>query len=122
MERKDFFTQEFYENPNLTLDIMNQLVEGYHVAGMDMYQSGTFLFMEVYENDDTKKILAPVISVLETYKEYNNKNYASDEPTQIGLCALFDEHSGVFFKKGKEIMWDKDCRQFVFQDDFMDYD
>ncbi len=30
MERKEFFTQEFYENPNLTLDIMNQLVEGDH--------------------------------------------------------------------------------------------
>ena len=122
MERKDFFTQEFYENPNLTLDIMNQLVEGDHVADMDMYQSGTFLFMEVYDNDETKKILAPVISDLETYKEYNNKNYFSDETTQIGLCALFDEHSDVFFKQGKEIMWDNDCRQFVFQDDFMDYD
>ena len=78
--------------------------------------------MEVYDNDETKKILAPVISDLETYKEYNNKNYFSDETTQIGLCALFDEHSDVFFKQGKEIMWDNDCRQFVFQDDFMDYD
>lgn len=122
MERKNFFTQEFYENPNLTLDVMNQMIEGDHVADMDMYQSGTFLFMEVYENDNTKQILVPVICDLEAYKQYNNECFVSDETTQIGLCALQDEHRRIFFKSGKEIMWDKDGGRFVFQDDFLNED
>ena len=56
METKDFFTTEFYEQPELTLEVLNRLVEGKHVADQDMYEGGEFLYMEVYENEDTKKI------------------------------------------------------------------
>lgn len=119
MERKDFFTPEFYENPELALDILNQLVQQKQVADQDMYQSGEFLFMEVYENEDTKKILSPVISDLEAYKVYNNESFVSDETTQIGLCALQDEHSRFFrdVEGYKEIRWNAVVREFVFAED-----
>lgn len=118
MERKDFFTQDFYERPELTLNILNELVKTKQVADMDMYLSGEFLFMEVYENDDTKRLLAQVISDLEAYKTYNNANYVSDETTQIGLCALEDEHNHVFKRTGKVIMWDAGQEEFVHEEDF----
>ena len=119
MKTKDFFTTEFYENPELTLNVLNQLVSQKQVADNDMYQNGEFLYMEVYENEDTKKILSSVISDLEAYKDYNNESFVSDETTQIGLCALQDEHSSYFrsFEGDKEIKWDAEINEFVFGED-----
>lgn len=97
MEKKTFFTEDFYNSPQLTLDILNELVSKNQVADRDMYSSGEFLYMEVYENEETKNILSAVISDLEAYKAYNNENYVSDATTQIGLCALQDEHN-MFFR------------------------
>lgn len=119
MERKNFFTTEFYENPELTLDALNQLLQTKQVADKDMYQNGTFLYMEVFENDKTKEILSPVISDLEAYKVYNNEGFVSDETTEIGLCALQDEHQRVFYHDGKEIKWDADAERFVFGEDLI---
>lgn len=119
METKNFFTTEFYENPELTLEVLNRLVEGKHVANQDMYQNGEFLFMEVYENEDTKKILSSVILNLEAYKAYNNENFVSDGTTQIGLCALQNEHNRFFrsLEGDKEIRWYSEERTFVFSED-----
>lgn len=116
METKTFFTVEFYEKPELTLEALDRLVEGKHVASQDMYEGGEFLYMEVYENEDTKQILSPVISDLEAYKAYNNEYFVSDETTQIGLCALVDEYDHSFrdFEGNKEIRWNKDVKAFVF--------
>lgn len=119
MKTKQFFTTDFYNNPDLTLNVLNALVKEGHVADMEMYQNGTFLFMEVYENDKTNEILSPIISDLEAYKSYNNECFVSDETTQIGLCALQVEHSEVFHKDGKEIKWDTKAGCFVFSDDLM---
>lgn len=119
MKTKNFFTTGFYNDPQLTLDVMNKLVDSKQVANKDMYQDGTFLFMEVFENDTTKEILSPVISDLETYKAYNNEGFVSDETTEIGLCALQDEHRKVFYHDGKEIKWDSDAERFVFEDDLI---
>lgn len=119
METKNFFTTKFYENPELTLNVLNQLVQEKQVVYQDMYEAGEFLYMEVYENEDTKKILSPVISDLEAYKAYNNECYVSNETTQIGLCALQDEHDHFFrdFKGNKEIRWNNDAKAFVFAED-----
>ena len=116
MKRKDFFTPDFYENPEQTLDVLNQLVNQKQVSDADMYQRGEFLFMEVFENEETKKILSSVISDLDAYKIYNNENYASDQATQIGLCALHDEHNSIFrYHEGfKGIKWNSDAEEFAF--------
>lgn len=119
MKTKEFFTPEFASNPQLALDVLNKLVKDGHVADQDMYQSGTFLFMEVFENDQTKKILSQVISDMEAYKKYNNESFVSDESTEIGLCALQDEHRKLFYKDGKEIKWDDESVEFVFDEDFV---
>ncbi len=119
MKKKDFFTEEFYANPQLTLNILNELVAKNHVADREMYQNGDFLYMEVYENEETRKILAPIISDFETYKEYNNENFASDYTTQIGLCALQDEHTEAFRSEegNKCINWNYQIESFVFAED-----
>lgn len=119
METKNFFTTEFYENPQLTLEVLNRLVKGEHVADQDMYQNGEFLFMEVYENEDTNKILSSVISDLEAYKAYNNENFVCNGTTRIVLCALQDEHSRFFrsLEGDKEIRWYSEERTFVFSED-----
>lgn len=119
METKNFFTTEFYEQPELALEVLNRLVEGKHVTDQDMYEGGEFLYMEVYENEDTKKILSPVISDLEAYKAYNNECFVSNETTQIGLCALQDEHEHFFrdSEGNKEIRWNNDAKAFVFAED-----
>lgn len=117
MKTEFFFTTEFNINPQLTLDVLNQLVKGGYVSDQDMYQSGTFLFMEVFENDETLKILSQVISDIEAYKKYNNENFVSDEATEIGICGLQDEHQKLFYKDGKEIKWDAEVGVFVFEDD-----
>lgn len=119
METKNFFTTEFYKDPKLTLDVMNKLVESKQVADRDMYSSGSFLFMEVFENETTKEILSPVISDLEAYKAYNNECFVSDETTEIGICALMDEHQRMFYRDGKEIRWDAEAEYFVFEEDLI---
>lgn len=105
MEKRPFFTEAFYTDPQLTLDVLNKLVEDNLVADKDMYQSGTFLFMEVFENENANRILAEVISDMDAYKKYNNEGWVSDESTEIGLCALQDEHRKLFYHDGKEIKW-----------------
>lgn len=119
METKNFFTPEFKTNPQLTLDVLNKLVEDSHVADQDMYQSGTFLFMEVFDNEETIKILSQVISDMEAYKKFNNEWFPSDKSTEIGLCALQDEHKKMFYRDGKEIKWDDRFGEFVFEDDLI---
>lgn len=120
MKRTDFFTTDFYENPELTLEVLNKLVDSNLVADWDMYHSGTLLFMEVFESEKTKELLSKVISNLDIYKAYNNERYVSDETTEIGLCALYDEHTDTFkFSEGnKEIKWDKEAERFLFAEDF----
>lgn len=61
MKTKDFFTDEFYKNPYLTVSVLNELVQAKQVADQEMYQSGTFLFMEVFNNEQTQKILSRVV-------------------------------------------------------------
>ena len=45
--------------------------------------------------------------------------FVSDEMTQIGLCALQDEHDHFFrdFEGNKEIRWNNDAKAFVFAED-----
>lgn len=119
METKVFLTQEFYTDPQLTLDIFNQLVEKKQVASIDMYKSGTFRFFEVYENEETKSILAPIIADLDAYKAYNNENYTYNELTQINLGALQDEHTSAFkhLPGYKSISWSYEYDEFVFEED-----
>jgi hypothetical protein len=118
MNKKVFFTSEFYENPKQTLDVLNQLVQQKQVAKKDMYQSGEFLYMEAFENEETKKLLSSVISDIEAYKAYNNDSYISDETTEIGLCALQDDHRSFFRNQegDKEIRWNNDAEGFVFNE------
>ena len=119
METKDFLTQEFYNDPQLTLDIFNQLLAKDQVKSIDMYSSGTFLYLECFENEETKVILSSIISDLEAYKSYNNESYVSDDTTQIGLCALQYEHESAFksLPGYKAISWSHEYEEFVFEED-----
>ena len=111
--KKNFFTEKFYSDSKITLNILNTLVKCNYVTDKEMYQNGTFLFMEIYENDKTKAILSKVICDFKAYKEYNNKKFINDESTQISLCALQDEHT-KYFKNENEIKWNNNLDRFVF--------
>lgn len=113
------FTEDFYKNPNLAKDVLNRLVNEKQVSNMDMYKSGTFLYMDVYDNDKAKEILSSVICDMNAYKKYNGESFVSDEKTQIGLCALQDEHGRFFhdLEGDKEIKWDAELEEFVFAED-----
>lgn len=120
MERKDFFTQTFYENPEITLDIFNQLIQQKQVADIEMYDSGTFLYMCVHDNDKTKQLLSQVISDIETYKTYNNDCFVCKcSEYLIVLCALHEEHTRFFrnHEGYKEIKWNKETGTFLFEED-----
>jgi len=110
--KESFYTKEFYENPITTLDIFNKLVKERQVSVKDMYESGEFLFMEVFENEKTKEILSPIISDLEKYKKHNNSNYISNNSNRIVLCALQEDHEEHFGKED-EIMWESEEERFV---------
>ncbi|MDY3362593.1 hypothetical protein PG623_01120 [Riemerella anatipestifer] len=112
--KQDFLTTEFYENPNVTLEVLNQLVKEDLVADMDMYQDGDFLFMEVYDNEKSRDILKKVISDFDEYITYNNSRYASDDSTPIGISALHDAHTKSF-ERDDEIVWDSENECFVFR-------
>lgn len=109
--KEAFLTDGFYLNPILTLTALNELIKQNLVADKDMYSNGTFLFMEVVENDKSRQILSTVIYDLDKYKQFNNSNFSSDKTTQIGLCALQDLHT-KHFGAGDEIIWDAESGLF----------
>lgn len=118
MKKQSFYTDDFYKDPQLTLDAFNELLKKNHVTEKEMYESGTFFFMDVRENEETKKILSSVISDLEAYKQYNKENYTGAPTTEIGLCAIHDDHTSAFkWEDGdKEIKWDADAEEFAFNE------
>ncbi|MFC4688631.1 hypothetical protein ACFO4P_16945 [Epilithonimonas pallida] len=110
--KHSFLTEEFYRFSYQAVAVLNKLIESKDnlVADRDMYSSGEFLFFEVYDNEKSREILSLLISDFDEYKKYNNENFASDESTEIGLCALQDIHL-KYFTAEDEIMWDNenDC-------------
>nr|WP_302830047.1 hypothetical protein [uncultured Bacteroides sp.] len=120
MKTKDFFTTEFYKNPDLTLDVLNQLIQQKQVADIEMYDSGTFFYMCVHDNDESRSLLSQVISDFDAYKGYNDECFACKcSEFLIVLCALHDEHSSFFrsFEGCKEIKWDREAGAFLFAED-----
>jgi hypothetical protein len=111
-----FLTDEFFNHSYTTIDVLNKLIESEDnlVADRDMYQSGAFLFMEVFDNDKSRKILEIIISDFDAYKKFNNERYASDEDTQIGISALQDIHLS-YHGHEDEIMWDHENECFEFR-------
>lgn len=118
-EKELFLTDAFYADANLTLDILNELIDKNQVADYEMYQNGTFLWMEVFENEITKKILSPIISDFEAYKLYNADNFSTDDETEIGLSPLQTLHRNQFGNY-KEIKWDEKKSRFLFWENLPD--
>jgi hypothetical protein len=111
-----FLTEEFYNQSYLSIDVLNKLVESKDnlVADRDMYQSGKFLFMEVFDNENSREILKKIISDFDAYKLFNNEKYPSDKDTEIGLSALQDLHLS-YHGYEDEIMWDNENECFEFR-------
>ena len=113
-DTKVFFADNFYSNPQIVLDTINKLLKNSHVADQEIYQDKAYLFMEVFENEETKKILSSVISDLDAYKKYNNQNYACDESTEIGLCALQSEYNKLHIYGDSELCLKYDLKNKIF--------
>jgi len=94
MEKMEFLTDKFYKDDYKIIEVMNKLIEDKsNVSDMDNYQSGEYLFLEVYDNETNRTTLSDLISDFDSYIAYNKEHYSSDEDTHIGLGALVDIHN-----------------------------
>ncbi len=111
-EKELFLTEEFYNNRFLTLAIANTLLADKQIKEKDVYADGTILFVDVYNNDKTNKILSHVINDFDKYKEFNDSNFEnSKDESLIDLSGLFYLHS-EYFTIYDEIMWDNESERF----------
>lgn len=109
---QSYFTEDFYKNPNLTLDALNQLKSSKFVKELDMYGSGEFLIFEVLHNTETEMIISKIISDLTAYSLQNQKDYTY-QGNGIDFSLLVDEYKSVFDSE-YEIMWDAEDHTFCF--------
>ena len=112
-DRHSFFTDEFYFSPESVLNMINEIHSKNLIADRDTYQDGTTLFMELYDKDETRKILSKVISDLDAYIAFNNEHFFVSDPSQIYLNALIDEHNS-WYHISKEIRWTDEDDSYVF--------
>lgn len=120
METRNFLQPEFYKNPELTLKVLNELIQQKQVEDKEMYEKGTFLYMGVYDNKRSRSILSQVISDFDAYKEYNDECSLFKSSEQlIVLCALHEEHRCFFkyFDGCKEIKYNHETGLFLFEED-----
>ncbi|MGL5913457.1 MAG: hypothetical protein ACRCZB_04775 [Bacteroidales bacterium] len=111
MKTQEFLTEEFYLSEFTTRDVFNKLIKNKLVADKDMYSSGEFLFMEVIDNEKSREILAPVISNLKEYKEFNESHLVCDSKCVIDMSMLQELHYR-HFGRDSEIMWDNENEEF----------
>lgn len=119
-KKTDIFTKEFYENAFATLATLNTFADNKekYINEMDMYESGTFLFMSVYDNEENRKILSHVISNIDNYKEYCKKLFIGDDIDNeyIDVSGLVYEFEDIFYGK-YNILWDKNAETFYFDEE-----
>jgi len=112
MKKENYLTEEFYNDPFLALNILNNLISSDDFeTEKDMYGNGEFLFMSVSDNDATRKILSPVINDFEAYKNKENLDYVGNLKGKIGLCFLQYIHKN-HFDWDNEIVWNEDSEKF----------
>lgn len=109
---KPFFSEEFYTNPNATLDVLNKLNKNKFIKERDMYTSGEFLIFEVLRNESTLEIVSKIISNIDAYSEENKKSYTYNRDG-LDFSLLVDEYNQVFDSE-YEIMWDAENADFCF--------
>lgn len=119
MEKKTFLTDEFYENPQLTLDAFNELSDNKYqnTIVLGMYGSGGYLYMLLKDNDEVRDILSDIISDFDEYKKADIEAYMDTNEDEISVSMLNDEYRHVFGNE-YEIMWDKHKKIFMFAKDF----
>lgn len=113
MTNSNIYTEKFFKNPIITLDIFNKLLKNKHIVSQDMYESGEFLFASIVDNKETREILSPIIKDFDLYIKSYEEDYSPCEIGQIGLCAIQAEHAENFENDDK-IMWDSASEEFVF--------
>lgn len=114
-----FFTEEFYNNKSLALEVLNKCLEENfkHINDYDTYTSGEILFWDMKENEETKEILKPIISDLEAFKKENAEQFVTDDDTEIGLhfiASAYDE----FYRNS--IMYDESYKLFMSYEEYFD--
>lgn len=118
MAKHAFLTDLIFNDQHKTLKVLNRLLDERKnlVADHDFHSNSNPIFLEVYDTKEARKILTPLISDFEAYIEFNNKHYASDEETEIGLLALLDIYYNHYLNKGGQLRWAKRSRRLEFID------
>ena len=91
-EPSEFLTKEFFENPDLTLNALNDLRASNYVADFASSSSGNIYFMDVLDTPQTREILKTVISDFDAYITYNAAHFVTDEATELSMNALTELH------------------------------
>jgi len=120
MTREDFLTDAFYKDSELTLRIFNKLLNSDYVLDKEMYGDGTFLGLELEENEQIFKILSKIISDFKKYKTFCLENFVNDSLTTLDLNGLQYIHAN-HFGKYKEIKFDRNENEFVFVENLERY-
>lgn len=108
MNKKAFYTDEFYNSPMVALDLFNSLREARY--DFDMYQNGDVLCFTVHENQETLDAVKTVIKDMEAYNKHCDDLFGrSDFPskhTKIDLTGIYEDHKEAF-GYDDNIVWDR---------------
>jgi hypothetical protein len=95
------------------LNVFNELNNGNLFLEKDLYADGELLFISVYDNEESRKILSSVIFDMELYIKKSSEIYAlNPNQKEIILCSLAQaqkKHCGY----DDRIMYDKDSEEFI---------
>ncbi|WP_417365950.1 hypothetical protein [Flavobacterium beibuense] len=106
---KAFIDEQFYENSELLLDVMNELFSNSDlVQEHDMYHDGEFLVFAVYENA-SKKILRKVVADFTGHLEEQIKTVDFLDDDVFDFTVLVHEYEKHF---KRDIYWDEESEMF----------
>lgn len=94
--KHDFLTTKFYENSHYTLMVFQELNKTSHIVDKDNYTSGTFLTLTVKDNEETRRILSPLILDFDKYRKYCQDHRDDVVEGEILLDGLQEIHTDYF--------------------------
>ena len=112
LHKHDFLTPEFFETPQLLLEVMNELLVNDHeyVKEIDMYGTGTFLDFECYDTDFVREKLSRLINDFKGYLNFNRGHFFTYDDTEISINSLQFIHASTFPEH--EITWNENEGKF----------
>lgn len=110
MDKLPFLTEEFYGNPFLTINVINDLLSSEIPLTVDYHYSPGLQVDHLTfnnESDVVKEELSKLISDMPAYLEFHKKTHWDPLEDEIPINALLVHYSDVHFIP----FWKKSCMQ-----------